>query len=119
METVYLVTLLIVIVIIIVICVCCCACWCLNLQNTSNKNKVRPDIETGHSINTEEVKPWAIKITDLDDSSSDSSVFTTDFEPLLDSTDGRAKKECDVATKAHNRQGTLLWTNTDKVNKNK
>lgn len=108
METIYLIILLIV----IVICICCCACWCLNLQNTSNKNKVRPDIEAGHSINTEEVKPWAIKITDLD-----SSVFTTDFEPLLDSTDGRGKKEYDVALRAETEHGTLLWTNTEKVNK--
>ena len=117
METIYLVLLLIAIVSIIVICLCCCACWCLYHQNTHKKNKVQHDIEAGHPINTEKVKPkqWAIEITDLEDSSSDS--YTTDIEPLLDSTDGKAKKEHDVAMKAHKENGTLLWINTDLVNK--
>ena len=71
-----------------------------------------------HPINTEEIKPlqWAIKITDLEDSSSDLSVSTTGIEPLLDSTDDRTK-EHDAAMRAKRRKGTLLRTDTDKVKK--
>ena len=71
-----------------------------------------------HPIYTEKIKPlqWAINITNLEDSSSDLSVSTPGIEPLLDSTDGRAK-ECDAAIRAKKHKGTLLRTDTDKVKK--
>ena len=114
------VTIYILLIIIGSIIVCCCACcWCHHQQNTQKKYQVQPDIEAGHPVNTEKVKPkqWVIKNTDLEDSSSDSSVSTTDIEPLLHSTNSKAKKEYDVAMRADKEYGTLLWTNTDKVNK--
>ena len=108
-------------VILLIIIVCCCACICryIYLQNTQKKNKVQLDIKAGHPINTEKVKPLqsAIEITDLEDSSSISQYCTTTIELPLDSTNGKAK-EYDVAMRANNENGTLLWTNTDKVQKN-
>ena len=110
-------------VILLIIIVCCWFCIrrYIYQQNTQKKNKVQPDIEAGYPINRErsKVKPkqLAIKITDLVDSSSVSQYCTTTIELPLDSTNDR-DKEYDVAMRAHKENGTLLWTNTDKVNKN-
>ena len=72
-----------------------------------------------YTINTEKVKPLqcAIEITDLEDSSSVSLHYTTTIKLPLDSTNGRAEKEHEVVMRAHKGNGTLLWTDTDKVNK--
>ena len=125
METLYfalLITLAVLSAVIFALCICsCCVCLC---KKTSRKNKAVVSSIEAVRIRTKKMKNIDVEIGDLNNGSlqypsSQNYIYYTvasEFEPPLESTDEGDNREYDVAMRASEETGTLLLTNTGKVN---